>query len=167
MKKVLLLCLCMFTAGCASAPLRAGNIVIHKFETAGFKTSNPVDINERVVSDVRDAMHVQLLKYIKEDSVLRVVETCSPGDYELRGKLLEVSTETDHQFRLVVVKRRTQFKVDVEAFLYRCGSSAPFIDITEDEDDENMMDVVDTLAERVVYQIRKDPTVAPVVAAVY
>jgi len=166
MKNILLLCLCVVAAGCAQAPLRAGNIVIHPFETAGFKTSNPVDINDRVVSDVRDALHKQLLKYTKEDSALRVVDTCSPGGDELKGKILEISTETDHQYRLVVVKQRTQFKVDIEAFLYRCGSTAPFIDISEDVDDENMIDVVGDLAEAIVDKIRKDKTIAPVVAAV-
>lgn len=165
MKKVLLLCLCVVAAGCAQAPLRSGNIVIHKFDTAGFKTSNPIDINDRVVSDVRDALHTQLLNYTKKDSVLRVVDTCSPGGYELKGKILEVSTETDHQYRVVVVKQRTQFKVDIEAFLYRCGSTAPFIDISEDVDDENMIDVVGDLAETVVEKIRKDPTIAPVVVS--
>ena len=164
MKRFAVLSLLALLAGCTQAPYRSGNIVIHKFDTEGFKTSNPAAIDSRVVTDVREALHKELLHYTKQDSQLRIAETCSPGNYELKGKITEVSTEIDHQYRFVLVKTRSRFKVDIEAALFRCGTVAPDIEISTDELDENMIDLVEHLAEDIVKEFRYDRTKPPIAA---
>lgn len=165
MKKILLLCLCVFAAGCAQAPFRTGSIKINKFDTASFKTSNPVDINSRVAEDISTALDADIRKQIVKDSQLKLSDTCQPGGYELKGRMVEISTDTDHNYRFVYVASHRKFKVDIEAWLYRCGSTEPMFDITEDKDDEDMMEVSEDLAEVVVDKISRDPSLIPVVAA--
>jgi len=165
MNKILLLCLCVVTAGCATAPFRTGSIKINKFDTASFKTSNPVDINSRVVEDISTALDADIRKQIKKDSQLNLSDTCLPGGYELKGRMVEISTDTDHNYRFAYVASVRKFKVDIEAWLYRCGSTEPLFDITEDKDDEDMMEVSEDLADVIVDKISRDPSLIPVVSA--
>jgi len=167
MKKCLLLCLCALAMGCTPAPFRTGSIKINKFDTAGFKTSNPIDVNNRVAENISNTLDADIRKFIKQDSKLQIVDVCQDGGYELNGRLEEVSTETDHKYRVVYVASIRKFKVGIEAWLFRCGATAPLFDITEDTEDEDMMEISQDLAENIVGSIRRDPALIPVeVAAV-
>lgn len=164
MKIILLLCLCFTAAGCTPSPFRTGSIKINKFDTVGFKTSNPIDVNSRVAEDISSALDADIRRYIKQDSKLQISDVCQDGGYELKGRLDEVSTDTDHQYRVVYVASIRKFKVGIEAWLFRCGTTAPMFDITEDVEDENMMEVSSDLADKIVGGIRRDPALIPVAA---
>ncbi len=163
MKKALLLFLCVLAAGCTSAPFRTGSIKINKFDTAGFKTSNPIDVNSRVAEDISGALDTEIRKAVIKESKLEITDACSDGGYELKGRVVEISTDTDHKFRFAYVASVRKFKVAIEAWLYRCGSTVPMFDITEDKDDEDMLHITEDLAEAIVGNIRKDPSKTPAV----
>ena len=165
MKKILLLCLCVVAAGCVQAPFRTGSIKINKFDTAGFKTSNPIDVNSRVAEDISGALDAEIRKAVVKESKLKIVDACSDGGYELKGRVAEISTDTDHKYRFAYVATVRKFKVDIQAWFYRCGSSMPMFDITEDKDDEDMMNISEELAEAIVDGISRDPSLIPVAAA--
>lgn len=107
----------------------------------------------------RDRLDTQIRETIPEYSKLQLVDKCTDGGYELKGRITEVSTDTDHQYRVLYAASRRKMEVEVEAWLLRCGSTAPLQVISEAEKDEDMKEVMEDLAKEVVKELRYDPTV--------
>lgn len=94
MKKLILaamVAVCM--TGCASQKIqRTGSICLEPFKTAGFKTSNPIDVKQDTVDAIRDQMPPWFKQRIEEESPMKFVEDCSQADYKITGRITTVNT---------------------------------------------------------------------------
>lgn len=92
MKKVAAVLLMIgLTIGCAKVQ-RTGSICLEPFATAGFKTTNPVDIKIDTVEAIRDQIPAWFKRRIEEESLIKFVDDCSQADYKITGRLTQVDT---------------------------------------------------------------------------
>ena len=157
-KYLVLLISVLNIVSCTSVPHRTGTIVINKFETKGYRTNNPVHVKDDVVEKLRDDLHARILQYLTMDSKLRLATDCSSGDYELTGTFEDVDAFIDSHWRLVTITVEQKFKVGVDVKLLRCSTKEVVVETDPDESDEDMKAIINEIAEDIIKDIRKDPT---------
>jgi hypothetical protein len=148
-------------SGCSTAPFRTGSVVIDKFDTSKYRTSNPVFIKADVADYVREHLHDGLRQYLLQDSKLTIAENCSSGDYRLVGRIKEINTDVESHYRFVTVTVNNNFEIDAEGELVSCKSGDKIAEFSVSKDEDRMDKAVDELAEKIVAKIRRDPTLIP------
>jgi len=92
MKKLVLVIVAVLLAGC-HGQVRTGSICVEPFSTAGFKTSNPIDIKQDIVDALRDQIPPYFEPSIEKYTKLKAVSDCKTADYTISGKINTVDTE--------------------------------------------------------------------------
>lgn len=134
---------------------RVGAIVVQPFSLEQAKISDPVDLNPELTANLARMLHKYILDEIKEQPGLALVDSCETGDYSLTGRFDEMRVHTDYDG---VFRRRSQreFKFEVNGVLARCDTGEVVKTFDVDEDDQDVSNLLDNLAQKVVDEIKSE-----------
>lgn len=154
MRNIFLLGLIVLS-GCTTTPYRTGSIVVNKFTTASMENRNPIDIRPDVLQIVQDSVQRDIVKFLQEKGRMKIAQSCKDADYELVGSFTEMDMKIDSHFRLVTVTVSREFTADIEGRLIDCKTGKTIKEFSVDENDENVANATECLAESVISKIEK------------
>lgn len=105
MKRIMAILVLVMTAGmlvgCAGGPMRTGKICVTPVTSAGYTTSDPIEIRPDIVQQVVIMLQAEIIAQLGQEKSLSYIEDCAAANFILTTNLKNLSAKTELQYRTI------------------------------------------------------------------
>ncbi len=144
----------LLISACAPVTYRTGTVCVKPFDSTGYSTSDPVEVQSETVNHAIGAIKTAIEIEIGNESKLTVSENCSTADYILQGRLVRIGVIGQ---RLLHGKSERRFSFEASGNLLDTKKGLPVAYFNESTGEDEYEYSVNDLAEDIVKEIRAVP----------
>ena len=156
MEKIVFFIWALATSLCIANQSEAGTVCVN-FGANDYSTNDPTQITQPVADKIRDQFIKQVKQQTNEDSHLKTENICNNADFALNGQFKKIDIAVKERLTFTGKQQKRLYDIEIEATLTN-KSGAVLASITEDKDNRELGDILESLAHKTVEGINIDAT---------
>jgi hypothetical protein len=124
MKWIVIVVCGVMLVGCATKQYRTGSVCVTPAVTAGFETSNPIDVKQDIADAIGNKIRPEFKSQIEYYTKMTFVEDCKSADFAINSNLKTIETSVTDSRQIVPFISNT----GVSSRTFGVGLGGSFVD---------------------------------------